>query len=185
MKNTVISNTNGLFQHSVHFYGKETELLNLLEVYLIDGLALGEALVVIATRSHAQLLEQKLELKMDLERAKTMKKIIFMDARQALAQFMVRGMPDTLRFLQYMGSMVNRASLHGRVRAYGEMVALLWEEGNTQGALKLEKLWNDLARRNDFTLLCAYPKKLFAAGVPQPICGLHKNVVMQPKSALH
>jgi hypothetical protein len=42
------------------------------------------------------------------------------------------------------------------VRGYGEMVDLLWKEGNTDGAIALEKLWNELAHQYSFSLLCAY-----------------------------
>ncbi len=30
------------------------------------------------------------------------------------------------------------------VRAYGEMVDLLWKDGNVDGAVQLEALWNEL-----------------------------------------
>src|SRR5262249_31356990 len=40
---------------------------------------------------------------------------------------------------------------------FGEMVALLWSEGNMAAALRLEQLWNELARDHAFALRCAYP----------------------------
>jgi hypothetical protein len=49
-----------------------------------------------------------------------------------------------------------------RVRAYGEMVALLWAEGNVNGAIQLEKLWNDMGKIRDFSLFCAYPQAAVA-----------------------
>ena len=42
------------------------------------------------------------------------------------------------------------------VRAYGEMVDLLWKDGNIEGAIALEELWNGLAVKYSFNLLCAY-----------------------------
>ena len=52
---------------------------------------------------------------------------------------------------------MRRAAATGRpVRAYGEMVALLWEHGDVLAAIELEELWNDLGRELDFSLLCAY-----------------------------
>jgi signal transduction histidine kinase len=37
------------------------------------------------------------------------------------------------------------------------MVALLWANGQADAAIKLEQLWNDLARQHAFSLRCAYP----------------------------
>ena len=33
---------------------------------------------------------------------------------------------------------------------------MLWKEGRTEGAIKLEMLWNKLATRYGFALLCGY-----------------------------
>jgi len=41
------------------------------------------------------------------------------------------------------------------------MVALLWTQGKQEDALRLEELWNDLARTLPFSLLCAYPMAAF------------------------
>ena len=42
------------------------------------------------------------------------------------------------------------------LRAYGEMVDVLWRRGEKSAALRLEELWNELQARRSFTLLCAY-----------------------------
>ena len=36
------------------------------------------------------------------------------------------------------------------------MVDLLWKSGNAEGAILLEQLWNDLADRYAYSLLCGY-----------------------------
>jgi anti-sigma regulatory factor (Ser/Thr protein kinase) len=57
-----------------------------------------------------------------------------------------------------VGSLVDAAGAGGRhVRAYGEMVALLWEQGDPGAAIELEGLWNDLAETRVFSLMCGYP----------------------------
>src|ERR1041384_6671683 len=75
--------------------------------------------------------------------------------------------PDEIRFTETIGSVIARASSaarHERKRfvAFGEMVALLWAEGQCEAALKLEKLWNDLAKKYSFALHCAYPMQGFS-----------------------
>jgi hypothetical protein len=61
---------------------------------------------------------------------------------------MVDGWPDEQRFAEVVGTVVQRMAQNGsrRVCAFGEMVALLWAEGRHDAAIRLEELWNDLAR---------------------------------------
>lgn len=49
---------------------------------------------------------------------------------------------------------------HPRVAVFGEAVALLWAEGNAEGAIQLEKLGNDLTKTHKVGILCAYPFSL-------------------------
>lgn len=58
---------------------------------------------------------------------------------------------------------VERAALRGPVRIFGEMVAVLWAEGKTRTAIRLEELWDELATRHAFSLLCAYPMSAYRA----------------------
>src|SRR4029434_1895112 len=68
-----------------------------------------------------------------------------------------------------------------RVRVFGEMVALLWAEGNMDAALQLEMLCNDLVTLHPFSLLCAYPLRGFTQAThAQPlltICAAHSHVI--------
>lgn len=62
------------------------------------------------------------------------------------------------RSSQWSTQQARSSVARGAVRAYGEMVALLWDEGNATGALRLEELWDELQRETEFSLLCAYPE---------------------------
>ena len=61
------------------------------------------------------------------------------------------------------------------------MVDLLWNAGNIEGAIRLEELWNDIAARYSFNLLCAYTKasllKHSHNAAFHRICKHHRNVV--------
>lgn len=65
------------------------------------------------------------------------------------------------RFASTVGHMVQQAALAGPVRVFGEMVSVLWAEWKTRAAIRLEELWNDVASRHAFSLLCAYPMSGF------------------------
>ena len=109
-------------------------------------------------------------------------RFISLDAEETLASFMVDGWPDAARFADVIGSVIRRASRNGalRVRAFGEMVALLCAAGKAQAAVRLKELWNDLARDHDFSLLCAYPMELFQgeeeSGAFRRISAAHSHV---------
>ncbi len=104
---------------------------------------------------------------------------------------MVDGMPDADRFF----STLHPVLLYAKVNlgpdvtfpvAFGEMVALLWAEGKRDAAVRLEQLWNELARRHSFHLLCAYPRDGFTPGEQdaffQQICAEHSHVVSSGSS---
>jgi anti-sigma regulatory factor (Ser/Thr protein kinase) len=61
------------------------------------------------------------------------------------------------------------------------MVALLWDEGNLEGAIELETMWNDLAATHAFTLFCAYAmSSLETSGdlaAAKRICDGHDRVI--------
>ena len=85
--------------------------------------------------------------------------MIFLDAREMLSTFMVGSMPDPERFKSAVGSVIERSGRRTDrpcVRAYGEMVDLLWKDGNPAAAIWLEELWNDLASTHSFSLMCTY-----------------------------
>jgi signal transduction histidine kinase len=65
--------------------------------------------------------------------------------------------PDLFRVtIERIIGHMNESNPQARIRAYGEMVDLLWREGNSRAAIRLEELWNDAANDHAFALLCAY-----------------------------
>ena len=74
--------------------------------------------------------------------------LVTLDAADTLAELMVGDHPDPARFDAAVGEAVRDALVGGRrVRAHGEMVALLWDAGNVGAAIELEDLWNELGAR--------------------------------------
>ena len=67
------------------------------------------------------------------------------------------------------------------VRAFGEMVDLLWKDGNIEGAILLEQLWNDLGREYKYSLLCGYSLDNFlhetGAETFRRVCGHHTHAL--------
>ncbi len=151
-------------RHTVDFYTDDTRLSDSVAGFLADGLQRGESAIVIATPGHRRDVRSQLVAQgIDLAAAEREDRYIPIDATATLARFMVAGSPDGRRFAQTMRATIARASgSSGRpVRAFGEMVALLWAHGNKSSTLRLEQLWNGLARQVPLALHCAYPRVAF------------------------
>jgi signal transduction histidine kinase len=145
--------------HLVQYYEKEGFLYDRVTDFMSDGLRGSDAAILIATPAHRAGVESRLRGRgVDLNSLSAGGRYHALDARETLSQFMVGGSPDPQRFAATIGPVI-RAARNGdrRVLAFGEMVALLWAEGNRDAAVRLEELWNELARQETFALLCAYP----------------------------
>ena len=169
-------------EHFVHLYGDEASMLRLLEGYIADGLRAGEAAVVIATPAHLATLDRLLAADgFDLVAARWQGQYLPMDARATLRQFMVSTGPDAAQFEQVMGDVLQRARRNGRrVRAFGEMVALLWADGLPGPTVALEHLWDGFCRRESLPLFCAYPQAAFddtSARALSDICTAHSRLI--------
>ena len=75
--------------------------------------------------------------------------------------------PSAEQFEAVVGGLMDQVGArfpNRRIRAFGEMVDLLCERGNPSAAAALEELWNRLARRRSFSLLCGYRIDVFDRG---------------------
>lgn len=172
-------------QHAVSFYDHDRELIDVLARYVGDGLALGERVVVVATAAHRLALDDALAaLGVDPDPARRTGYYVALDAAAMLETFMRGEVPDADLFVRHVGRLVSQAGADGTpVRVFGEMVALLWDEGNVTAAMRLEELWNAFAEQAEFTLLCAYP----TAGLDgarlsdvRSICAAHSSLQPPP-----
>ena len=153
----------GRHDHFVQIYEQDGVLLRSLTEFVADGLWSSERVIVIATPAHRAQLQQRLRsFGVDVISSIVRRQLVLCDAEEALARFMVEGEPDGALFDTFVGGLVRQAAQDARgLRAFGEMVALLWTAGNRGGALRLEALWNALMRDAKFSLFCAYPAECF------------------------
>ena len=167
--------------HAVSFYERDPDAVEAIAEYVVEGLRCGESVVVVATEAHRTAVDDALRGRgVDPLTARTTGRYVTQDAAETMSTFMVGGSPDRVRFMATVGSMLDRVAARGSdVRAFGEMVALLWDEGNVTAALELESLWNDLAHTHEFSLLCAYPTSVLdngRLGEVREVCALHSAV---------
>jgi hypothetical protein len=173
--------------HAVQFYGNDESLFTTVGGFLSEGLIAGQPAVIIATAAHtAAILDELARRLIDVQEAKRVGDLVCVDATEALATFMTGDQPHPGAFRQNVGAMLDQA-LAGRdrtpVRAYGEMVDVLWKNGQSEAAIKLEILWNELAASHSFQLLCGYAMGNFfkQADSYEKVCEQHTEVIADPK----
>ncbi|MGZ3637432.1 MAG: PAS domain S-box protein, partial [Ktedonobacterales bacterium] len=170
--------------HAVQFYETDDFLVESLSGFVREGLDAGEACVVVAAQAHLSALVTRMEAsQLDIASAQAQDALIWLDTDEALARFMVNGMPQPGRFVEVFGGIIARAAMGGRqVRVFGEMVAELWRQGNPAAAVRLEELWNEIRDAvQPFSLCCAYPMDCFAGegnlALFTDICDQHVRVI--------
>ncbi len=169
--------------HFVQFYESDKFLVEAVGGYVGTALEAGDAGIVIATPAHRAGIDRHLTARgLDTPAARAEGRLVVLDAADTLDQFMVGGSPDPDRFAQVVGGLVAKAARgRKRLRAFGEMVALLWEDGNRAAAIRLEELWNDLGKVHKFALFCAYPMKALGGEAEREpfgrVCACHTRVV--------
>ena len=171
--------------HVVHFYGADDELADNVGDYLAEGIRCGDGAVVVATAAHRLAFEARLARGgLDADRERRAGRLVTVDASGLLGRFLADRSLDHDKFEAAAAGLIGRAAAGGRpVRIYAEMVALLWDAGDVMLAIELEDMWNKLAARWPFSLLCGYPASVLAdegtAGRVRDVCQLHSAVADQ------
>jgi len=134
-----------------------------LSEFVAAGLDNGDGVIVIATPMHRAGLGSRLRAQgYDLVSAAADGSFTLLDASETLDKFMRDGVPDDEQFHRMVRDLLILARGNGRhVRAFGEMVALLWAEEKFDATIRLEYLWDSLCQAEGFSLFCAYPKVVF------------------------
>jgi hypothetical protein len=143
--------------HVAQFYEDDEFLVEFLVNFVQAGLQNNETVIIIATAPHIHMLRHTLT-SADLCNPR----LSFFDTTTVLSELMVQDWPDHSAFMRLLGHPIQEACHRGRVRVYGEMVAVLWSTGRYQETLCLEGLWNTLLSTQSFALLHAYPRMPYA-----------------------
>jgi hypothetical protein len=167
--------------HAVQFHSDSARLCVSVADFLGDGIAAGQPIIVIATPEHRKTIVSELTRRhFDVERLRRAGDLALMDAQEMLDTFMFGDVPQPRLFREAVGIVIDSVC-NGRaecvVRAYGEMVDLLWQAGKCEAATRLEVLWNNLAADYHFSLLCGYSMGHFykQPAAMKEVCGLHTH----------
>ena len=172
--------------HVVCFYQDDADLVGKVAGHLRGALCDAGVAIVIAAPGHRRLFRERLTAAgVDIAAVSADGAYLELDADDTLSRLLAGGSLDPARFDAAVATVIRAAAGAGRpVRAYGEMVARLWEAGLVGAAIKLEGMWNDLGRAEAFALLCGYPLDSVAdpahAHALAQVCGQHASVLESP-----
>jgi DNA-binding NarL/FixJ family response regulator len=151
--------------HEVQFSSDDASFLSGFTRFVEAALKAGDAVIVIATESHRDRLFERLQAHgLNIGAAIEQGSYIPLDVADTLATFMVNDLPDPVRFRKVAGDLVMAATKAAkgkrpRVAACGECAPFLWAQGKADAAIRLEHLWDQIARTHDMDILCGYVMK--------------------------
>jgi CheY-like chemotaxis protein len=172
--------------HQAHFYADDESLLLDFTRFVESALKAGNTAIVIATESHRKSLLQRLQAQgVDCAAAIEQGRYIPLDVEETLSTIIVNDQPDPVRFSKVVGDLMAAAAKaakgeHPRVAACGECAPILWAQGHADAAIRLEHLWDEIARTHDVEILCGYVSTMIqpeqGQDVHKKICAEHSSV---------
>jgi CheY-like chemotaxis protein len=167
--------------HGVYFYDESPEYSRTVARFIANGFVADQAALLITTPAHkAAIMEQLTAMALDPETRIAQDHLVVFDAATLLSRVLVDDMPSPRQLDEHVAPVVERVTRgHTRiVRAYGEMVDLLWTSKRETAAVALEVFWNGVAAVRPFPLLCGYSRiGVGHAEDYRTICQQHSHVV--------
>jgi MEDS: MEthanogen/methylotroph, DcmR Sensory domain len=146
--------------HIVQLYQDQEFLNRAVCRYARAGLANGEGVMLFPTISHWNAFRPRLEAEgVDVQAAQERGQLTVVDADEILPRLMRGAMPDPPVFRRVFAEVVAQAHAGGsyqKVRAWGEMVNLLWERGDVAASMNLEDLFDQLNKIVDIVMFCSF-----------------------------
>lgn len=154
-------------EHCVQIYDDDAAFLDALEGYVASALGLDEAVIIIATGSHTELLTNRLQVSgIDMPGAiATISLSPSMPHARSRHSCATAG-PMKRCFCPWCVPCSRARAYHVRVRASVKW-SLLWANGEREATIRLEHLWARLCKSDEFDLFCAYPRAGFTQDAEQ------------------
>jgi DNA-binding NarL/FixJ family response regulator len=183
---TLPRNAENTRRHEVHFYSDDASFLDGFTQFIGTALKTGNAVIVVATEVHRDSLLSRLQAHgLDIGGAMQQARYVSSDVADTLRTFMVNDLPDPARFLKVVEHLIMAAAKagkaeHPRVAMCGECAPLLWAQEKAEAAIRLEQLWDEIAKAYDVDILCGYQLGSFhgeqGSNMFQRICAEHSAV---------
>jgi DNA-binding NarL/FixJ family response regulator len=172
-------------RHEVEFYPDDATFVAGLTRCVESGLRRGDTVFVLATESHRAGILQNLQAQgLDSGALMDRGRLVLPDPYEALAEVMVDGKPDAERCDQLLGALIDTAPGNSaeakHVSFCGQIAPLLLRQGDAEGAIELEHIWDQISLAHGANIFCGY----ISSGIPDTnrgeivprICAAHSHV---------
>ena len=145
--------------HLVQFYPPYQFPASEIAAFALAGFRRQEPALFVATKRHYQEIANVLAYKgIDPQEWQSEGRFFFRDAQEVLEDIRKNGAIDLTRSLKRFKEVTREVQPK---RIFGEIVALLTEHGDHEGALAVERVWNEALNEKCHSLYCAYPYAAF------------------------
>src|SRR3954453_16898090 len=155
--------------HIVQLYQDQDFLNRAVRRFAAGAIANGEGVILVPTRAHWEAFRPRLEAEgVDVKAAQSRGQLTVVDADELLPRFMRDAMPEAPVFLGLAADVIANARGEGRypkVRWWGEMVNVLWEQGNVAASMSLEDQFDRLAGHHEIAIFCSFVMDNFNSDV--------------------
>ena len=178
-------------QHAVQFHMNDRFFLDEVSRFVGAALRSGEPVVVISCDTTRDGLVDRLHAQgLDLERLVSRGLFAVYDSAKALSRVMHSGRPDRDSLAEIVDELergrIATADAPGRrLKIVGEMNVSLFQSGDVDAGLEIERIWDDLTSGLPFFTVCSYPVDCFeqaGAELFGKVCAAHGAVTRTPDS---
>jgi hypothetical protein len=179
--------------HIVQLYQDEDFYGEAISHFAAEGLARGESIILVATQPNWKNISARLRGKgFDTEALFRQGQLTLLDADTTLPKFMAGNLPDGDIFKPLAKQTIAKARAGGkfpRVRWWGEMVNVLYVEGNKQGSNRLEEFFDEVAHEESIAIFCSFLMDKFDPKIYEEVfsnvCRTHSHVIPADDYARH
>ena len=146
--------------HIVQLYQDQQFLNRAVCRFAAGAIQNGEGVILVPTAEHWEAFRPRLESEgVDVKAAQARGQLTVVDADELLPRFMRDAMPDAPVFLGLAANVIANArggTRYPQVRWWGEMVNILWEQGNVEASMNLEDQFDRLAKQQEIAIFCSF-----------------------------
>ena len=161
------------------FYGEA------ISHFAAEGLVRGESIILVATHPNWLNISRRLERKgFNIPDLFDRGQLTLLDANDTLPKFMTGGMPDGKIFKPLARDTIQRARRGGkypRVRWWGEMVNVLYVDGNGKASNRLEEFFDEVAHEEIIAIFCSFLMDKYDPLIYDEafgnVCSTHSNII--------
>jgi len=171
-------------EHVVQFYEDEGFLAETVAEFVGPPLAKGDTALLIATDGHQKAFAKALKARgLDVRRLAQSRRLTLLDARELQRLLSSGRHGGDGPFRKYVAGTIQQIVADQPTRplhVYGEVVNLMWRDGDAENALQLEASWHRLTKEVPISVLCSYEIANFNRTTGRTItdvCNLHDRAI--------